>query len=87
MKRRLILIALDAADRRLIRTWAAEGHLPILAKLLDTAAVACVVPAAKVPVGAPLLRAGGVVSGGGATANWIGKSSTFAFPAASMHRT
>ena len=49
--------------------------------------VACVVPAARVPLGAPLLRTGGVVSAGCATVNAIVKSLLFALPAVSWQRT
>ena len=43
-------------------------------------------PVATVPVGAPLLRTGGVVSAPN-TMNVIVKSFVFAFPAPSMHLT
>jgi predicted AlkP superfamily phosphohydrolase/phosphomutase len=37
---KLAVIGLDAADARLVRKWAGEGHLPTLAKLLESALVA-----------------------------------------------
>ncbi len=36
---KLLLIALDAADSGLVRTWASEGHLPTLAYLLENGVV------------------------------------------------
>ena len=32
----LVVLALDGADPLLLETWAAEGHLPTLASLIDT---------------------------------------------------
>jgi len=40
---RLVLIGLDAVDGGLVRRWAGEGHLPTLAKLLASGAVAPIV--------------------------------------------
>jgi predicted AlkP superfamily phosphohydrolase/phosphomutase len=39
---KLLVIGMDAADRRLIRQWATEGHLPTLAGLLDSGVTAAV---------------------------------------------
>jgi predicted AlkP superfamily phosphohydrolase/phosphomutase len=49
---RVVVIGIDAADANLVRKWAAEGHLPTLAGLLETALVA--------PIATPL----GVLEGG-----------------------
>ncbi len=40
---RLVLIGLDAVDSRLVRQWAGEGHLPTLARVLASAAVAPII--------------------------------------------
>lgn len=40
---RLVMIGLDAADTRLVQRWAAEGHLPTLAGLLESGLAAPVV--------------------------------------------
>src|SRR5712664_751382 len=40
---RLLLIGLDAVDSGLVRQWAGEGHLPTLARVLASAAVAPIV--------------------------------------------
>ena len=37
---KLVLIAIDAADARLVRKWAKEGHLPTFASLLGSGLVA-----------------------------------------------
>jgi predicted AlkP superfamily phosphohydrolase/phosphomutase len=40
---RLLLLALDAVDSGLVRRWAGEGHLPTMARLLASSAVATIV--------------------------------------------
>jgi predicted AlkP superfamily phosphohydrolase/phosphomutase len=40
MRQRLVMLGLDAADSRLLRQWATEGHLPTLARLLARGRVA-----------------------------------------------
>ena len=35
MPRRLLMLALDSIDWFLVNEWAAEGHLPVLRRLLD----------------------------------------------------
>jgi predicted AlkP superfamily phosphohydrolase/phosphomutase len=42
MRRRLVVIGLDAADSRLVRRWASEGELPTIAKLMSEGATASV---------------------------------------------
>ncbi len=49
---RLVVIGIDAADANLVRKWAAEGHLPTLATLLESGLVA--------PIATPV----GVLEGG-----------------------
>src|SRR5437762_14140452 len=50
-KPKLLLIGIDAADSQLVRTWASEGYLPTIAKLMRSGVTA--------PIATPLAVLGG----------------------------